>query len=331
MVLENKMKEILEGRRRGKRALWLLSLLYKTGVKLRHMGYKWRLLHTKKVPAVVVSVGNVVAGGTGKTPLVHLLATELSKDHKVAILTRGYHSQAEKLNILVDSTMTAEQVGDEPYWLSQKLPHVQVWVGADRVTSAYKALENGAEILLLDDGFQHLKLHRDFDVVVVSGEAPYSNGHFLPRGYLRDFPSRLNEASVIAVMGPKPLDLVAPQVVFDRTTAVDLKGKKVALFCAIGNPERFIKQIQAAGAHITVSLIKPDHEPFSLQELEKLKTKADVLVCTEKDFVKIPPTSLPLIVVPLELSITQGGEIWKQFINQIKSQVQHVTISSRPS
>lgn len=331
MVLEHKMKEILEGRRRGKKILWLLSLLYKAGVKLRHQGYKSRFFLAKKVPAVVVSVGNIVAGGTGKTPLVHFLASQLSKDYKVAILSRGYRSQAEGLNILVDSTMTAEQIGDEPCWLAQKLPQVQVWVGADRVTSALKAIENGADILLLDDGFQHLKLDRDFDVVAVSGEAPYSNGHFLPRGYLRDLPSRLNEAPVIAVMGSKPLDLAAAQVLFDRAMNVDLRGKKVALFCAIGNPEQFIRQVQAAGAHITVSLIKPDHEPFTLQELEELKEKAGTLVCTEKDFVKLPPTSLPILPLPLELSITQGEEVWKHFINQIKSQVQHVKLSSRSS
>lgn len=331
MALENKMKEILAGRRRGKGVLWLLSLLYKVGVKLRHRGYRSGLLPSKKVSATVVSVGNIVAGGTGKTPLVHLLAHELSKDHKVAILSRGYRSQAEGLNIRVDSTMTAEQVGDEPYWLAQRLPSVQVWVGADRVRSAHKAVENGAEILILDDGFQHLRLHRDFDVVVVSGEDPYSNGHFLPRGYLRDLPSRLNDASLIAVMGSKPLDLPIPQVLFDRTMPVDLRGKKVAVFCAIGNPARFIKQVQAAGAHITVSLIKPDHEPFTLQDLEELKERADTLVCTEKDFVKLPSTTLPIIALPLELSITQGEEVWRQFIHQIKSQVQHVTVSSRSS
>ncbi|MBP7075023.1 MAG: tetraacyldisaccharide 4'-kinase [Rhabdochlamydiaceae bacterium] len=333
MLLKHRMKEILEGRRPGKKILWLLSLLYQAGIRLRHRAYKLRLLSPKKVPAVVVSVGNIVAGGAGKTPLVHFLACELAKENKVAILSRGYHSEAEDQNILVEPSMTAAQVGDEPLWLARKLPTVQVWVGSDRVVSAQKAIENGAEILLMDDGFQHLRLHRDFDVVVVSGDAPYSNGYFLPRGFLRDLPSRLNSASLIATMGTKPLDLAAPQVVFERTTTADLMGKKVALFCAIGNPERFLKQVQAAGAHITVSFMKPDHAPFTIQELEELaqKSKADCLVCTEKDFVKLPENSLPIIAVSLELSIRDGEEVWKQFINQIKSQVQHVRISSRTS
>ncbi len=333
MPHEKKMKEILEGRRPGKKILWLLSLLYQAGVGLRHRAYKLHLLSPKKVPAVVVSVGNIVAGGTGKTPLVHFLAGELAKENKVAILSRGYHSEVEDQNIRVEPSMTAAQVGDEPFWLAQKLPSVQVWVGSDRVISAQKAIENGAEILLLDDGFQHLKLHRDFDVVVVSGEAPYSNGYYLPRGFLRDLPSRLNEASLLAVMGAKRLDLAVPQVIFERTTPVDLMGKKVALFCAIGNPERFLKQVVAAGAHIAVSYMKPDHAPFAIQELEELAqtSKAECLVCTEKDFVKLPENSLPIIAAPLELSITDGEEVWKHFINQIKSQVPHVRISSRTS
>jgi tetraacyldisaccharide 4'-kinase len=334
MSLENKMQEILEGRRPGKRALWLLSKLYQAGVRLRHEAYQSRLLTTKKVPAVVVSVGNIVAGGTGKTPLVHFLASELSKEHKVAILSRGYRSIAENEGpTFVEASMQADEVGDEPLWLAQKLPEVQVWVGADRYASAKKAVENGAEIIILDDGFQHRRLHRDFDVVVTAAESPYSNGHFLPRGYLRDLPSRLSSATLLAVMGSKKLNVKVPQVFFDRTTSVDLKGKKVALFCAIANPERFLKQIQASGAKIKVSLIKPDHEPFSVKELEELaqKSKADVLVCTEKDFVKLESTSLPIIPVPLELSITEGTEVWKQFINQIKAQVQHVRIPSHTS
>jgi tetraacyldisaccharide 4'-kinase len=315
----------------------LLSLLYRTGVKLRHAAYQSKILPTTQVPAVVVSIGNIVAGGTGKTPLVHFLASQLLKDHKIAILTRGYRSKAEKLKepTLVEPTMNAADVGDEPLWLAQKLPQVEVWVCADRIASAKKAIEHGAEIILLDDGFQHRRLHRDFDIVVVSGQSPYSNGHFLPRGHLRDLPARLLDATLIAVMGSKRLDLPVRQVFFERTTAVSLKGKKVALFCAIANPERFLTQVQETGAQITVSFIKPDHDFFSAEEIEELakKSKADMLVCTEKDFVKLidVKTSIPLTTVPLELSITEGQMHWDKLIDQIKSQVQHVRIPSHTS
>lgn len=315
----------------------LLSLLYKIGVRLRHSAYERRLLSSTKVSAVVVSVGNIVAGGTGKTPLVHFLAGELSKEHKVAVLSRGYRSRAEKLKepTLVDSTMDAVDVGDEPLWLAQKLPQVQVWVCADRIASAKKAIENGAEIILLDDGFQHRRLHRDFDIVVVSGESPYSNGYFLPRGHLRDLPSRLMEATLLAVMGSKRLDLPVRQVFFERTTPMSFKGKKVALFCAIANPERFVREVQVAGAQIVVSFLKPDHDFFSIEELEELaqKSKADMLVCTEKDFVKLPyvKTSIPLVSIPLELSIREGEQHWNTLIDQIKAQVQNVRSPSHTS
>ncbi len=331
------MKEILEGRRRGKSALWLLSKLYEAGVRLRHKAYHLDLLPTKKVDAVVVSIGNIVAGGVGKTPLVHFLAEVLSKDHQVAILSRGYKSKAENKqeSFLVTPSMEADQVGDEPLWLAQKLPHVRVWVGSDRVQSAEKAIKDGAEIILLDDGMQHLRLQRDFDVCVVSGDAPFSNGHFLPRGYLRDMPSRLHAASLVAVMGSKPLNFEVPQVVFKRSLSAQLKGRKVALFCAIANPERFMSDVQTQGATITSSLIKSDHAPFFQKELEELASlsKAEVLVCTEKDFVKLSPMqiSIPIVALPMELSITCGEEVWKEFIHQIKLKVQHVRISSHAS
>ncbi len=332
MHLETRMKEILDGKRKGKRALWLLSMLYKTGVKLRHTAYQSRLLPIHRVPAVVVSVGNIVAGGTGKTPLVHLLASTLANDHTVAILSRGYASEAEEWDepTRVEPGMSADEVGDEPLWLAQKLPAVQVWAGRDRVKSAQKAVENGAEIILLDDGFQHRRLHRDFDLVV-TGDQPYSNGHFLPRGYLRDLPSRLENADLIAVMGNQKLDVDVPQVVFERKISANLQGKKVALFCAIANPHRFIQAVETLGGEMVNTYIKPDHEPFSLEELNMLARTADILVCTEKDFVKLPKTTLPIMPLPLELSIAEGDDVWKQFIHQIKTQVQHVRIPSHAS
>lgn len=332
MHLETRMKEILDGKRKGKNALWLLSLLYATGVKLRHTAYQSHLLPIHKVSAVVVSVGNIVAGGTGKTPLVHLLARTLASDHSVAILSRGYASEAEEREMptRVEPEMSANEVGDEPLWLAQKLANIQVWVGRDRVKSAEQAVKNGAEIIVLDDGFQHRRLHRDFDVVV-TGDEPYSNGHFLPRGYLRDLPSRLEQADLIAVMGKQKLDISVPQVVFERKILANLHGKKVALFCAIANPQRFIQAVASLGGEMVNTYIKPDHEPFSLEELTLLSRSADVLVCTEKDFVKLPKTTLPIMPLPLEISIAEGDEVWKQFIHQIKTQVQHVRIPSHAS
>src|SRR6185436_10651897 len=114
--------------------LHCLSELYQAATFLRHMAYDFRLLPITKVPAVVISVGNIVAGGVGKTPLVHFLAALLSKKFTTAILSRGYKSAAEHLwePTRVHGGMDAHAVGDEPLWLAQKLPHVQVWVGKGR-------------------------------------------------------------------------------------------------------------------------------------------------------------------------------------------------------
>jgi tetraacyldisaccharide 4'-kinase len=302
--------------------------VYQAGVSLRHFAYDRCFFVPKKVPAVVISIGNIVAGGVGKTPLVHFLAEEISKNHKIAILSRGYRSKAEhrKGSTLVEATMTAEEVGDEPLWLARKLPSIEIWVGKNRVASAKKAIANGAEILLLDDGFQHRSLHRDFDVVVLSGDAPLDNGYFLPRGYLRDCPSRLSKADILVVMG-NALDKFPGAITFERRTSIEgFEGKKVALFCAIGNPHRFFQQIQQRGAQIVGSLCKPDHAFFSSEEIERLyhQSEAEVLVCTEKDFVKLLKTTVPILAVPLEIKISGGHELWTQFIKKIQTQVDYV-------
>lgn len=316
-----------------KAVLWCLSKLYQAAVFLRHCAYDCRFLPVKKVPAVVVSVGNVVVGGAGKTPLVHFLAADLSKRYSIAILSRGYQSRAEhrKTPTLVRQEMCAGDVGDEPLWLAKQLPQAQVWVGKNRYASAKCAIENGAEILLLDDGFQHRALHRDLDVVVLSE----NNGHFLPRGLLRDLPSRLSKASVLVVQG-ESVEQFPNAVVFERATSVDLQGRRVALFCAIANPNRFFRQVQGRGAEIVSSLFKPDHAAFSPEELQMLyeKSKADILVCTEKDFVKLVPeeVEVPILAVPLELEICSGQEIWAQFINKIQMKADYVRrVSSHAS
>lgn len=208
--------------------------------------------------------------------------------------------------------MRAEEVGDEPLWLATELPAVQVWVGRNRRISAQKAIDQGATVLILDDGFQHRRLHRDFDVVCL---AEQQDAHLLPYGRLRDLPSRLSLADLLISVGGK-----AP-VVFQRSSPVALQGKKVALFCAIANPDRFVRDVKALGGEIVATLFKPDHEPFSLEEIETLArhSQAECLVCTEKDAIKLSSlqTSIPLVPIPLELSIQTGHDAWKQFIEEV--------------
>lgn len=332
MKLETLMLEIIEGRRRGKPLLRALSYLYKGGVRLRHEAYDRGIFSTYDAGIPVISVGNIVAGGTGKTPLVRLLAEELSKQLSVAILSRGYRSKAEKTGhvLRVGKETRVEECGDEPYWLAQKLPQVQVWAGPNRVESARLAKENGAEVILLDDGMQHRQLKRDFEMTVVNGNDPFGKGFFLPRGWLRDFPERLSKADCIVVMNPSPeietrlRHFTEAPLVFARTkTTLSLKGKKVGLFCAIGHPERFLQSVREAGGEIAATFLKPDHETFQIEELRNFaeQSAADVLVCTEKDQVKLPECDLPIISFPSQLEI--DSKAWDELLNQIHARVQH--------
>lgn len=332
MALKTYILDVMDGRRKGRPLLRLLSYLYKTGVAARNFGYDKGFCKVLDAGIPVISIGNIVAGGTGKTPLVKFLAEELQKTLNVAILSRGYRSTTEKSGgtLLVTPETDVAVCGDEPYWLARNLPKAQVWVGRDRFTSAQKARENHAQVIILDDGMQHRRLKRDFEIVVVDGEDPLGKGFFLPRGLLRDAPSRLKEADLIVVTEPKEgiekelkRYTKAPIVSLRVKTDLPLEGKKVAVFCAIGKPQRFLKAVKEAGGEIISSFFKPDHDPFYTEELNRFASKsaAELLVCTEKDFVKLTDPlqlSLPLMALSSHLEICKGQEAWQQLLINIK-------------
>ena len=315
----------MDGKRKGNSFLYWLSLLYQGGVALRNFAYDQEILKVKRVDIPVVSVGNIVAGGTGKTPLVKFLASALLKDFRVAVLSRGYQSKWERSNAQVTLKSLVTECGDEPFWLAQQLPQAQIWVGKDRFVSAERAKNNGAEIVILDDGMQHRELKRDFEIVVVNGKDPWGRGFYLPRGLLRDAPSRLKGADLVVVTEAQEgieealrKYTTAPFVMTRVKPTISLQGKRVVAFCAIGNPHRFLKTIQEAGGEVVASLVKPDHTPFEARELEPYK--ADLLVCTEKDFVKLPSSlKLPVIALSTQLEICQGIDCWDQLIKKIKA------------
>lgn len=324
MTYAQKMIDIAEGRGRGKSFLYALSLLYRSGVALRNLAYDAHLLKTHPAPLPVISVGNIVAGGSGKTPFVKFLAQALGSLGPVAILSRGYRSDAEKWgnNILVTEKTSVETCGDEPFWLAQQLPKAQVWVGKNRLRSAVAAKEAGAKLALLDDGMQHRKLRRDFEIVLVNGSDPWGRGHFLPRGFLRDSPARLKDANLIAVIGGGARVEVGdkPVVYFEKRTKVRLDGKKVAAFCAIANPQQFVRTVQEAGGIVVKTHFKDDHATFSASEVEKLAEGVDLAVCTEKDWVKLP-AHLPAFPLACHLEITQNPAGWDEMMKKIYKRV----------
>ncbi|MEN9654802.1 MAG: tetraacyldisaccharide 4-kinase [Chlamydiota bacterium] len=296
----------------------VLSVIFSFVVALRHWLYDHAILPTIKVSKPVISIGNLVAGGTGKTPLVQLLASTLSH-HQVAILTRGYGPYP-----------------DEAIVLQRRLPNARVYIGKDRVKLARRAIAEGADLILLDDGLQYRRLHRDVECVVLDGTNVFGGGHFLPWGLLRDAPHRLDKADVVFITKKLP-DLfsrsyVGLEVQIDRIAnlegnpIVPIAGQNVALFAGLANPSAFCTTVQNAKAHIVDLWRLADHEPVTDERLKayawSAKNKgASILLCTEKDAVKIDPDielPLPVGVVEISLSIARGQDTWQKLIANIE-------------
>lgn len=344
MALESYIIDMIEGRRRGKKILSAAGHLYGLGVNLRNLGYDKKWIKSLSVPIPVISVGNIVSGGTGKTPLVRKLAEDLMLRHKVAILTRGYRSKIEKSRCIVNickgagPLVSAEQCGDEPYWLAQHLPGAYIWVGRDRAQAAHQAHIQGAEIILLDDGMQHRRLERNIEIVVMDAQDLFGKGNYLPGGYLRDNPDRLRQAHLIvinrirddahyeAVKQQLQQYTNAPIVGMRPSLTGDLSHKKVGLFCGIGNPERFVESVKASGAEIVETYFTPDHTGITDKDLKIFAARckslgAESLVCTEKDAVKLAKNiKCPLPILPLEAKseIVSGNIHWNNLLEKIR-------------
>lgn len=292
--------------------LYLLSLGYKAAVLVRNFLYDKGIFKQTKVDLFVISIGNIVAGGSGKTPLTLYIAERLCQKKKVAILLRGYRSKAEKRKtpIFVEPYMQAEDVGDEALLYARKLPQVFVIAGKSRLLGAEMAKEAGAEVILLDDGMQHRKIARDIEIVI---KPPFETHYFLPRGLIRDDPRRMQKADIVVKTK------ISEKKVYDfkgNPWPKTLKGEKIALFSGIGYPKGFEKSVQEMGAIIVDMIQAPDHKLLKASDLyafsQKAKEKgATLLLCTEKDFVKYletPKSALPIAYLQIGIEIVEGKE-----------------------
>ena len=259
----------------------------------------WRALSRPRagvrVEVPVISVGNLVVGGAGKTPVTMLLAERLAAS-KPAVLTRGYAG------------------GDEAELMKRR--GLQVYAGADRVASARRAVADGARVLLLDDGLQHHAIARDLDVVVVDASNPLGNGHVMPLGPLRELPSRLRRVRRGLLWlthcelpkHPRIAELPKWPIVESRYVArTDLRGKRVFAFAGIARPEHFVKTLLDLGADIAGTRWFPDHHRFTARELAELRRTDAQLVTTEKDLVRIADAS-GILAVPVSVEILRGED-----------------------
>jgi tetraacyldisaccharide 4'-kinase len=343
---------------------YVFSIFYWLGYRLRFFLYKNGIVKPRKLKAKVISVGNITLGGTGKTPLVIYLAQKLKeRQSKVSILTRGYERRKEKLTELAGENKHKvhwTEVGDEPYLLASRLPHVPVVVSKDRSTSGVCAEKKyQAEVLVLDDGFQHWKLSRDLDIVVIDATNPFGNSNLFPAGILREPVSSLKRADVLVLtkadqisnkqnlirvlrsynpdaplvesmykinsierMSNHPSAGMRSSVCMEEK---ELQGKKVLAFSGIGNPFSFEESLKL----LKVEVLKhcKFHDHFSYQkkdilnlEKEAKKLRADFMITTEKDSMRIPKMrefEIPIYIFKIDLVITEGEDIFLKTIEDL--------------
>ena len=330
--------------------LWrrALARVYGLAVRFRLWLYGVGFLKSRSVPAWVISVGNLTVGGTGKTPTVLLIAKELAaRQLRVAILSRGYRGKyQDPVNLVSDGDnllLGPSQAGDEAYLLAKSLPGVPVLVGRDRWLLGRYAVEKlGAQVLILDDGFQHLGLNRDVNLLLLDTEQPWSNGFLLPAGALREPQEQAARATAFLLTRPgagalsmmeelgaiypgrpiftarhKPMNLVDPADESSRNTDY-LKGRRVVAFCGLARPLSFLETLAELGAEVPVFIKWPDHYQPQSKDIELIRAKAREIgvfeaVTTSKDAVKLSSGLLGL----------EGDDFLKVWVLEVEMEIMH--------
>ncbi|HNU29624.1 MAG TPA: tetraacyldisaccharide 4'-kinase [Sedimentisphaerales bacterium] len=348
---------VISGQRRDMAAgtvrvfLHAASLGYHLVAHVRNTLYDHHLLRSHRAEALVICIGNLTTGGTGKTPLVVWLCRAMNQKSKiksqecqVAILTRGYKTRSG-------------EVSDEPALLAAQCPDVPVVVNPDRVTGAAEAIRtHGAQILVMDDGFQHRRLARDLDIIAIDATNPFGYGRLLPAGLLREPVSglkrahaviltRCNQVSEESLAGIEaeirrvnPGLVVARSIhapVAVRTAAGEeiplahMEGKRVFAFCGIGNPQAFFRTIEQMRATLAGSAVFDDHHRYTAEDLLAVHTRArqqqaSLILTTQKDWTKatqctLPEGGPPLAYLAIEARIIAGEEMLTALIDRVLS------------
>ena len=310
-----------------KTVLSFASLFYFLAYKIRLSLYKLNILKKQNISAIVISIGNISSGGTGKTPLTIDIAKYFLKEgYKVAVLSRGYKrkisSKQTDAPILVSDGQEIitdyEVSGDEPYLIAKKVPKAMVLVNKNRYRAGLSAIKLGAEILILDDGYQHIQFNRNENILLLDSYNPFDNGYLLPRGKLRELPDSIKRATAIVLSNSdksilqendlakinhfraaKPV--ISMKYKVKRFTALNLKktitteeakGLKVIAFCGIGNPQSFLDTLKENKLNIVNFMTFEDHHYYSYDDIKQIiqsasNHKIENIVTTEKDAIKI--------------------------------------------
>ncbi len=285
--------------------------LYSLGGLIRQ-----KLTRPQQAPVPVICIGNLVVGGAGKTPVALAVIERLqAAGRDVHALTRGYGGREPGPIRVEPEQHSALDVGDEALLLAQR---ATTWVSRDRPSGALAAAAAGAEIIVMDDGFQNPSLHKDLSIIVVDGGFGLGNGRVLPAGPLREPAHRgLTRANAAIVLGAAEPELIAslakalPQAPIEarllpKKTGQELAGKRVLAFAGIGRPEKFYATLRELSLEITETRDFPDHHPYTDSEIGDLLQRADarnaIAITTEKDAVRLSPRHRARIAtLPIEI------------------------------
>ncbi|MFO7901746.1 MAG: tetraacyldisaccharide 4'-kinase [Planctomycetota bacterium] len=344
---------LVSGRRRGLAAALLRGLLrvmevpYTAAVELRNRGFDSGHRRVHRVGVPVISVGNITTGGTGKTPMVAWLANWFARrGARATLISRGYHAPA--------GTAGSGEANDESRELAQRLPEVPHLQDPDRVAAAYRAIQDHAcDLIVLDDAFQHRRIHRDLDIVLLDALQPFGYDHLLPRGLLREPLHGLARAHLIALSRADAIDdaqrrrlrakvsSVAPQAAWiemvhrpqwllnanGQSVPIDqLAGHRVAAFAGIGNPRGFRHSLGQLDCQVVAHREFPDHFLYDRRDLVGLHrwvaelAPIDAVICTCKDLVKLDTVELggcPLWALAIDVEVVQGFDALERLLEPL--------------
>ena len=319
-----------------------LSAIYSVVTRARISGYKRGWFSVSKLSAPVISVGNLTTGGTGKTPLVEWVCKVVAREtgKRVCVLTRGYGRANPQSQVAVSDgnklLASEREAGDEPYLLAQNLNGIAAVVSnPDRLAAGQWAIKNlGSEVFMLDDGFQHLRLARDLDIVTIDATNPWGGGTLLPYGRLREPRASLSRADCIVVTRTEQVQdrvsltesvqrLAGAVPVFtsrmmtsgiriingENVNNESLLTQPIAAFCGVGNPESFFNKLRQEGYTTVFTRAFADHHDYSQADLNQLIKEAkdhgaSGLITTAKDALKLAALELDLSCYVLEIKIS---------------------------
>lgn len=324
--------------------LIILSYIYRLLWTTRKALYEKGIIKTGRLPRPVICVGNITTGGTGKTPTVIKIAQLLKRHYPVAILSRGYKRKSKDSVVVVSDgkriLSSPSDAGDEPYLIAKSISDVPVLVGSNRLQSGLHAMRHfNTGIFILDDGFQHIRLYRDINILLIDATHRVDRDHLLPRGTLREPLYGISRAHCAIITRadegdknlatkivrtynrgiPVFLGNYRPEGISDlsgrRWETNSLAGKDILLFSGIGNPDSFRRSVEKIGGKVKGEIKFRDHHWYNERDIERIVTEAerlsvDLIMTTEKDAVRLHREDLPFRILRVEMDVEKDFYTW---------------------